>query len=198
MKSQRTAYRDIWDLWSAVLRRGGILLLPVLVALLPAMLFWASVSGWRRKRLGRGGRLGEPGGSALVTAPSPYEAAQNYLQNYNYMQAVCAERGVIYAAALQPVLGLYVDPGTEYDRRIVAVKKSKWKHQWVCEDYYRAFYGSVLSRTTGNLLYLDLTRAFDESTDRQIYYDSVHFSDIGQDIVADRLAAFILSEGMSR
>jgi len=177
---------DIREFWRACARDGRYLFFAVALPLFLVSSFF------RQKSLGAGG------GSARERM-DPRAPARAYLENMRHLDAICRSRGIRFAAVLQPYNGIGERPLTEADRVIVsAARRAPGPGGGSRLDFLSAYYAAIRARGKDEAFFADFTRVFDR-VEGQVFFDNIHFSDRGQEIVGRALVELVKSrEGEER
>lgn len=132
----------------------------------------------------------DPGAGVPV---SPAEAAKRLARNVASGYYVLATVGADYVFALQPVLELSQKIRTPREQRIVeAVGSYAWFSQM--QDYYQEFRRSLRALEQPGFSLVDTTTSFDACDGNiDIFIDTAHFGDRGNDLVAQNLLSPILA-----
>jgi len=138
---------------------------------------------------------GGPSGKLLrkKMAPDHVALAQNFLANMQNMHSVCKGKNITFFAVLQPFNGAGKRKLTDSDNILLTVLKKDiiYKNQSRF-DFYLDYYNSIRQNEVQSF-FRDFTPVFDHEMG-QIYFDTVHFSDKGQRIVANALYDLIEEE----
>jgi hypothetical protein len=132
----------------------------------------------------------DPGAGVPI---SPAQAAERLARNVACGHYVLATVGADYIFALQPVLELSQKVRTPREQRIVdAVGSYAWFIQM--QDYYHEFRKSLRVLEQPSLGFVDTTTTFDACDGNiDIFIDTAHFGDRGNDLIAQTLLGPILS-----
>ena len=132
----------------------------------------------------------DPGAGVQV---SPAKAAERLARNVECGHYVLTRVGADYVYALQPLLELSQKVRTPREEQIVeAVGSLTWFVQM--EDYYQEFRRSLRALEQRGLHFLDTTSIFDTCDDDiEIFIDTAHFGDRGNDLIAQYLSGEVLA-----
>jgi hypothetical protein len=129
-------------------------------------------------------RAGEPVG--------PVQAAERLARNVACGRYVLATVGADYVFALQPLLELSHKVRTPREERIA---KAVGSHAWFIQmqDYYQEFRRSLRALEQPGFSLVDMTNSFDACDGKtDIFIDTAHFGDRGNDLIAQNLLGPIL------
>lgn len=126
------------------------------------------------------------------------QAAERLSHNVATAHRALATVGADYIFALQPVMSLSQKVHTPRERRLVpAPGSSGWLTQTVA--FYQAFRESLLAIEHSGFHFLDATAVFDECDgDVDVFIDSAHFGDRGNDLIARLLCRHVLKIASER
>jgi len=127
------------------------------------------------------------------TPAGPAKAAERLARNVECGHYVLRKIGADYLFALQPVLGLSQKARTRREQQIAEVARS---HVWFIQmqDFYQEFRRSLRSLEQPGLHFSDGTSIFDTcGDDIEIFFDTVHFGDRGNDLIAQYLRGEVLA-----
>lgn len=135
--------------------------------------------------------------SLRKTAPPPlntHDAANNFVTNIRNMNAICRASDITFFSVLQPLNGLGNRDLTESDKIILSViKKTLATDNYSVFDFINEYYSKINRELRQEKYFRDFTKIFDEQTG-QIFFDTCHFSDKGQELVAQALFEMITEE----
>jgi len=123
---------------------------------------------------------------------SPAQAAERLARNVACAHYVLATVGADYIFALQPVLELSQKVRTPREQRIAeAVGFHAWFIQM--QDYYQEFRRSLQAMEQPGFCFVDTTTSFDGCDGSvDVFIDTAHFGDRGNDLVAQYLLGPVL------
>lgn len=117
--------------------------------------------------------------------------ADNYATVMGHMYAVCAAKNIRFYSVLQPFNGAGNRILTEQDKILLnVIKGQSLKNKKTRFDFFLEYYEAVRQKMGDLSFFYDSTGAFDNEKG-QIFLDTVHFSDKGQEIIADTLCELI-------
>ena len=124
----------------------------------------------------------------------PQLVARNFSSNMQNMYAICKERNIRFFSLLQPLNGMGRRSLTDNDGILLSSLKGEMVEQNLSRfDFYSQYYSAIREINRNKPFFSDLTSVFDRETG-QIFFDTVHFSDKGQRIVAEALYTLIMEE----
>lgn len=124
----------------------------------------------------------------------PVEPAHNFQTNMKHMHAICKARGIRFYAALQPMNGEGTRKLTRNDGILLSVVKNQRVSGGMNRfAFFQWYYREIRSLMRDTPYFVDLTGRFDGEIG-QVFFDTVHFSDRGQSIIAESLADTILED----
>ena len=131
----------------------------------------------------------DPGAGVPV---SPAQAAERLARNVACGHYVLATVGADYVFALQPLLELSQKVRTPREGRIAeAVGSYAWFIQM--QDYYQEFRRSLRALEQPGFSFVDTTTSFDACDGNiDVFIDTAHFGDRGNDLIAQNLLGPIL------
>lgn len=131
----------------------------------------------------------DPGAGKPVRAA---QAAKRLARNVQCGHYVLTKVGADYVYALQPVLELSQKARTPREHQIVkAVGSRAWFIQM--PNYYREFRTALQALEQPSFHFLDMTSVFDSCTgDIDLFIDTAHFGDRGNDLIAQHLRGKLL------
>ena len=125
--------------------------------------------------------------AAAVSRTDVVGPAQNLVVNAKHMHAICAANSIRFYAVLQPMNGGGNRKLTEQDKILLKVVKNQKISQTVSRfDFFIRYYNEIRKITKNLPYFYDFTDRFDNEKD-QVFFDTVHFSDKGQRIIAQEL-----------
>jgi hypothetical protein len=126
--------------------------------------------------------------------PDYLVVARNYSAIMRDMHAICKSDNKIFYSVLQPLNGAGNRILTKQDNVLLSVQKKEiLKTGKSRHDFYLAYYNAVRQELGNEPFFHDFTGVFD-SESGQIFFDTIHFSDRGQKIIADALFDIIKKE----
>jgi lysophospholipase L1-like esterase len=130
-----------------------------------------------------------PGGGSAVSAG---EATQRLVRNVAFAHHALATVGADYVFALQPVLEVSKKIRTPREQRVAAaVGHTPWFVQM--DSFYRDFRKALQALERPRLYFADVSTVFDACDDQvELFIDTAHFGDRGNDLIARRLRGQIL------
>jgi hypothetical protein len=117
-----------------------------------------------------------------------------YLGNVDTAESLTKARGGCYLNVLQPYVSLQRPALSAFD-----VASTAHMTRRVCRDgtteneLMDRFYGALRKAAEGNGAVMDLSRMFDQRGD--VFFDMVHVSDKGNDLIASEIARRLLAMG---
>ena len=118
--------------------------------------------------------------------------AQNFSMNMECMNAICAEKKIKFYSVLQPFNGIGIRDLTDNDRLLLKIIKMQKIYQEKTRfDFILGYYADLVEKMQNLPFFHDYSGVFDKEKG-QIFFDTVHFSDKGQEIIADTLCNMIL------
>lgn len=132
----------------------------------------------------------------ILPAPQPIAppiVAARLLKNVRLSVFALSRNRTPYLFVLQPTLAAVSKPLTARENRILQRRISQMpEHQKYFKSCYQAI-DQVLSSEEGeDLHYLNLSSVFDESAKEEIFIDSYHFGDRGNEIIARAIANSVI------
>jgi hypothetical protein len=108
------------------------------------------------------------------------------------MNAICAEKKIKFYSVLQPFNGIGIRDLTDNDRLLLKIIKMQKIYQEKTRfDFILGYYADLVEKMQNLPFFHDYSGVFDKE-EGQIFFDTVHFSDKGQEIIADTLCNMIL------
>lgn len=127
-------------------------------------------------------------------APDFNIVAQNFSMNMGYMNAVCVDKKIKFYSVLQPFNGIGARDLTENDRLLLKIiKKQRIYQEKTRFEFISGYYTALVEKMQILPFFHDYSGVFDKEKG-QIFFDTIHFSDKGQEIIADTLCNMILEE----
>lgn len=124
----------------------------------------------------------------------PHRVARIFSSNMQDMYAICKERNIRFFSVLQPLNGMGRRDLTDNDGILLSNLKGEMVEQTLSRfDFYSQYYRAIREINGDNPFFYDFTSVFDRETG-QIFFDTVHFSDKGQRIVAEALFKLIMED----
>jgi hypothetical protein len=131
----------------------------------------------------------EPAPAISVSAA---KAAERLGRNVQSCHSVLRKVGADYVYVLQPVLELSRKVQTPREEQIV---KAVGSHPWFIQmqDYYREFRATLRALEQPGFHFSDTTSIFDNyKDDTEVFIDTVHFGDRGNDLISQSLRDQVL------
>ena len=123
--------------------------------------------------------------------PDPKKAGQAFSSNMRSINAICRANDIVFISALQPFNGMGRRIMTKHDTTIIrTLQGEKVASNTSRFDFILEYYDEICKNMSNEPYFQDLTGVFDKE-EGQIFFDTVHFSNKGQKIVADQLCALI-------
>ncbi len=132
----------------------------------------------------------DPSAGMLV---GPAKAAERLTHNVECSHYALRKTGADYLFALQPVLELSQKVRTWREQQIV---KAVGSHAWFIQmqDYYQVFRRGLQALEQPGFQFSDATRIFDTcDDDTELFIDTAHFGDRGNDLIAQYLRGEVLA-----
>lgn len=120
----------------------------------------------------------------------PRTVAERLLKNVDLSTFILARSRTPYLFVLQPTLAAISKPLTARETSLLQKSLAKNPdHQHYFRSCYQAMDSALASATGGTMHYLNLSSVFDRSANDEIFIDSYHFGDKGNELIAHAIAA---------
>ena len=124
---------------------------------------------------------------------APPIVAKRLLKNVRLSVFALSPARTPYLFVLQPTLAAVSKPLTTRENRILQKRISQMpEHQNYFKSCYQAIDQALSSEAGGDLHYLNLANVFDDKAKEEIFIDSYHFGDRGNEIIALAIAQKII------
>lgn len=123
-------------------------------------------------------------------------AIATYLDNLRLMKAALEINGIKGIIAFQPTLGYGKDNATAYEKSVARYLREEERSDWLSQIplvWPQVARQVAAIAEAGPVRSYDLTRVF-ENTRETAYIDSVHYTPLGYQIIASRLAEIIRAD----
>ena len=118
----------------------------------------------------------------------------NFVSNMKHISAICNSRGIAFYSILQPINGIGNGVLTKEDRILISpYKNSMVRDTYSKLDFIKEVFDTIKAESKEDKYFRDFTGVFDKEKG-QIFFDTCHFSDKGQKIVARTLFDLIKEE----
>jgi len=109
------------------------------------------------------------------------------------MDAICSRNDARFISVLQPVNGIGCRPLTEKDSILTKIlSETDFSENMSKMEFIKDYYSQVRRICADDEFFHDYTDVFLEEHG-QIFFDTVHISDRGQEIIAESLCNLIMS-----
>lgn len=124
------------------------------------------------------------------------EVSDNFIKNMRYMEVLCREHNAVFLSVLQPVNGIGKRQLTAEDIILISKDPTTIIQQSNSQlNFKKECFSYIKRECSPNTGFVDFTTVFDNET-KQIFFDTVHFSDRGNRIVAEALRDVLVRKGL--